>query len=124
MRSASPGIVREVRACYPQAMPRRVLFICTHNSARSQMAEGMLREWGGTDWEAHSAGVEATFVRLEAIEVMEEIGIDINDHQSTPIQRFAGQAWDYVIPVCEEGAAACPTIPGSHLVEPWQFDDP
>jgi arsenate reductase len=88
------------------------------------MAEGMLRAWGGPDWEAHSAGVEATFVRLEAIEVMEEIGIDINEQQSKSLERYVGQAWDWVIPVCEEGAAACPMIPGSHVVERWQFDDP
>ena len=87
-------------------MTRRVLFICTHNSARSQMAEGMLRAWGGRDWEAHSAGVEASFVRLEAIEAMEEIGIDINDQQSKSLDRYVGQRWDFVIPVCEEGAAA------------------
>ena len=84
----------------------------------------MLRQWGGSAWEARSAGVDPTFVRLEAIEAMEEIGIDINDQQAKPIDRFAGQAWDFVIPVCEEGAAACPTIPGDHVVERWQFDDP
>ena len=88
------------------------------------MAEGMLRAWGAPDWEAASAGVEATFVRLEAIEAMEEIGIDINDQQSKSLDRFIGERWDYVIPVCEEGAAACPSIPGEHVVEPWQFDDP
>jgi arsenate reductase len=105
-------------------MPRRVLFICTHNSARSQMAEGMLRAWGGPAWEAHSAGVERTFVRLEAIEAMEEIGIDINDQQSKTLDRYVGEDWDLVIPVCEEGAAACPMIPGARVVERWQFDDP
>jgi arsenate reductase (thioredoxin) len=105
-------------------MPRRVLFICTHNSARSQMAEGMLRAWGGSDWEAYSAGVEPSFVRLEAIEVMDELGIDINDQQSKSIDRYIGQAWDFVIPVCEEGAAACPLLPGEHVIERWQFDDP
>jgi arsenate reductase len=105
-------------------MPKRVLFICTHNSARSQMAEGMLRAWGGPDWEAHSAGVERTFVRLEAIGVMDEIGIDINDQQSKTLKRYAGEAWDLVVPVCEEGAAACPMIPGDHVVEKWSFDDP
>jgi arsenate reductase len=105
-------------------MPTRVLFICTHNSARSQMAEGMLRAWGGPDWEAHSAGVERTFVRLEAIEAMDEIGIDINDQQSKALDVYAGGEWDLVVPVCEEGAAACPMIPGAHVVENWQFDDP
>src|SRR5437660_1678258 len=105
-------------------MTRRVLFISTHNSARSQMAEAMLRAWGGPEWEAHSAGVEVTFVRLEAIEAMEEIGIDINDQQSKGLERYVGQAWDFVIRVCEEVAAACPMIPGDHVVERWQFDDP
>jgi arsenate reductase len=105
-------------------MPRRVLFICTHNSARSQMAEGMLRAWGGSQWEAHSAGVEPSFLRLEAIEVMDELDIDINDQQSKGLDRYVGQKWDYVIPVCEEGAAACPTLPGDHEIERWQFDDP
>ncbi len=105
-------------------MPKRVLFICTHNSARSQMAEGMLRAWGGSEWEAYSAGVERTFVRLEAIEAMEEIGIDINSHQSKTLQEFIGQPWDLVVPVCEEGAEACPMIPGNHVVEKWSFDDP
>lgn len=88
------------------------------------MAEGMLRAWGGQAWEAHSAGVEATFVRLEAIEAMEEIDVDINDQQSKSLAQYIGQPWDFVIPVCEEGAAACPMIPGSHLVERWEFDDP
>lgn len=105
-------------------MARRVLFVCTHNSARSQMAEGMLRAWGGQAWEARSAGVEATFVRLEAIQAMEEIDIDINDQQSKSLAQLIGQPWDFVIPVCEEGAAACPMIPGGHVVERWQFDDP
>jgi arsenate reductase len=88
------------------------------------MAEGLLRASGGPEWEAHSAGVEATFVRLEAIEAMDEIGIDINDQQSKSLDRFIGQDWDFVIPVCEEGAAACPMIPGQHVIERWQFDDP
>jgi arsenate reductase len=88
------------------------------------MAEGMLREWGKADWEPHSAGVESTFVRLEAIDVMDEIGIDINDQQSKTLDRYIGEHWDFVVPVCEEGAAACPMIPGDHVVERWQFDDP
>ena len=105
-------------------MTRRILFICTHNSTRSQMAEGMVRAWGGSEWDPHSAGVELSFVRLEAIEVMDEIGIDINDQQSKTLERYIGQEWDFVVPVCEEGAAACPMIPGSHVIERWQFDDP
>jgi arsenate reductase len=104
--------------------PRRVLFICEHNSARSQMAEGMLRAWGGPAWDVHSAGIVATAVRPEAVQVMDELGIDIRDHESKTIDRYRGGTWDLLIPVCEEGAVACPWIPGARATENWQFDDP
>ena len=104
--------------------PRRVLFICEHNSARSQMAEGMLRAWGGPGWDVHSAGVRSTGVRPEAIRVMDELGIDIRGQASKTVDRYRGEAWDLLIPVCAEGAAACPWIPGARTTERWQFDDP
>jgi arsenate reductase len=104
--------------------PRRVLFICEHNSARSQMAEGMLRAWGGRGWDVHSAGIVATGVRPEAIRVMDELGIDIRAHESKTVDRYRGEPWDVLIPVCEEGMAACPWIPGARVTERWQFDDP
>jgi arsenate reductase len=107
-----------------QREARRVLFICEHNSARSQMAEGMLRAWGGPGFDAHSAGIVATAVRPEAIQVMDELGIDIRAQTSKTVDRFRGEAWDLLIPVCEEGAAACPWIPGARTTERWQFDDP
>ena len=88
------------------------------------MAEGLLRHKGGERFEVFSAGTKPTQVRPEAITVMDEIGIDINDQQSKNLDRFIGQHWDFVIPVCDEGAAACPMIPGQHVVERWQFDDP
>jgi arsenate reductase len=106
------------------ATATRVLFVCEHNSARSQMAEGMLRAWGGDRFEAHSAGLEAIGLRPEAVAVMDELGIDISRQESKTVERFIGQAWDALIPVCEEGCQACPWIPGARRVERWAFDDP
>jgi arsenate reductase (thioredoxin) len=103
---------------------QRVLFLCQHNSARSQMAEAMLRAWGHGRFEAHSAGMEATGVRPEAIAVMGELGIDISQQASKTVERYLGQGWDALIPVCEEACEACPWIPGAKRVERWAFDDP
>jgi arsenate reductase len=103
---------------------RRVLFVCIHNSARSQMAEGMLRAWAGDRFEVHSGGTEASSVRPEAITVMDELGIDLRGHTSKTIQPFMGQAWDFLIPVCEEACEACPYVPGAKTVLRWSFDDP
>ena len=103
---------------------RRVLFVCVHNSARSQMAEGMLRAWAGDRFEVASGGTEARGVRPEAIEVMGELGIDISSHASKTIEQFMGQAWDFLIPVCEEACEACPYVPGAKTVLRWSFDDP
>jgi arsenate reductase len=102
----------------------RVLFVCVHNSARSQMAEGMLRAWGGDRFEGHSAGTQARGVRPEAIAAMREIGIDIGAQRSKTLDVYAGQAWDVLIPVCEEANEACPYVPGARTVEHWAFDDP
>ena len=104
--------------------PLRVLFVCQHNSARSQMAEGMLRAWGGDRFEAYSAGTEATAVRPEAVTVMDELGIDLRGHESKTVERYLGQSWEALIPVCEEACEACPWIPGARRVERWMFDDP
>ncbi|HEV8252643.1 MAG TPA: arsenate reductase ArsC [Candidatus Limnocylindria bacterium] len=103
---------------------RRVLFVCVHNSARSQMAEGMLRAWAGDRFEVASGGTEARGVRPEAIEVMGELGIDISSHASKTIEQFMGQPWDFLIPVCEEACEACPYVPGAKKVLRWSFDDP
>ncbi|MDH4335051.1 MAG: arsenate reductase ArsC [Chloroflexota bacterium] len=103
---------------------RRVLFVCVHNSARSQMAEGMLRAWAGDRFEVASAGTEATGVRPEAITAMAELGIDLSGHTSKPVAGFVGQAWDFLIPVCEEACEACPYVPGAKKVLRWAFDDP
>ena len=103
---------------------RRVLFVCVHNSARSQMAEGMLRAWAGDRFEVASGGTEASHVRPEAITVMGELGIDIGGHTSKTIERYMGQPWDFLIPVCEEASQACPYVPGAKTVLRWSFDDP
>ncbi len=101
----------------------RVLFLCTHNSARSQMAEGMLRAWGGDRYEVASAGTEATEVRPLAIQAMAEIGIDISGHESKTSEPFAGEWFDYAITVCADGAA-CPYFPTAGKQLHWSFDDP
>jgi len=103
---------------------RRVLFVCVHNSARSQMAEGMLRAWAGDRFEVASGGTEARGVRPEAIEAMAELGIDISGHESKTVERFMGQPWDYLIPVCADDCDACPYVPGAKAVLRWSFDDP
>jgi arsenate reductase len=103
---------------------RRVLFVCVHNSARSQMAEGMLRAWAGDRFEVASGGTEASRVRPEAITVMNELGVDISGHTSKTIERYMGQPWDWLIPVCEEACEACPYVPGAKAVLRWSFDDP
>jgi len=102
----------------------RVLFVCIHNSARSQMAEGMLRAWAGDRFEVASGGTEARGVRPEAVAVMGELGIDISGHASKTIEQFMGQPWDFLIPVCEEACEACPYVPGAKKVLRWSFDDP
>lgn len=102
----------------------RVLFVCTHNSARSQMAEGLLRHLAGDLFEAFSAGTEVTRVRPEAIEVMREIGIDISGQESKSVQRFVGQPFSWVITVCDQAREACPYFPGADDTAHWGFDDP
>ena len=102
----------------------RVLFLCTHNSARSQMAEGLLRAWGGDRFEAHSAGVVATEVRPLAIRAMAELGIDIAGQTSKALASYDGQLFDYAIPVCDDAREACPYFPGAKLQLHWSFDDP
>ena len=112
-------------ARYPAGVERkRVLFVCIHNSARSQMAEGMLRAWAGDRYEVASAGTEATGVRPEAVGAMAELGIDISEHHSKSVASFVGQPWDWLIPVCEEACEACPYVPGAKKVLRWSFDDP
>jgi arsenate reductase len=102
----------------------RVLFLCVHNSARSQMAEGFLRAWGGDRFEARSAGVEASEVRPLAIQAMAELGIDISEHESKVVGAFEGDAFDYAITVCDEAKEACPYFGAAANHWNWAFDDP
>jgi arsenate reductase (thioredoxin) len=103
---------------------QRVLFICTHNSARSQMAEAMLRTWAADAFETFSAGTEATSVRPEAIAVMDEIGIDISGQQSKTLDRYLDQPFDWVITVCDTARQNCPVFPGVEQTAHWGVDDP
>jgi arsenate reductase (thioredoxin) len=102
----------------------RVLFLCTHNSARSQMAEGLLRHLAGERFEAHSAGTEATLVRPLAIRAMEEIDIDISGQESKALDGYLDQPFDYVITVCDDASEACPVFPGARNRLHWSFEDP
>ena len=102
----------------------RVLFLCTHNSARSQMAEGLLRRTAEDRFEARSAGTEATRVRPEAIEAMREIGIDISGQKSETLDRYLGEPFDYVVTVCDDANEACPVFPGAKRRLHWSLPDP
>src|SRR5215207_10991193 len=90
----------------------RVLFLCTHNSARSQMAEGLLRHLAGDRFGVMSAGTEATSVRSEATEAMSELGVDISGQESKTLERYLGEPFDYVVTVCDDANEACPVFPG------------
>jgi len=103
---------------------KRVLILCTGNSARSQMAEGLLRHMAGDRTEVFSAGVEQSFVRPQAIEAMRERGIDITDQRSKSVDEFAGQEFDYVITVCDNARERCPVFPSGTERIHWSFDDP
>uniref|UniRef100_Q01Y96 Protein tyrosine phosphatase n=1 Tax=Solibacter usitatus (strain Ellin6076) TaxID=234267 RepID=Q01Y96_SOLUE len=101
-----------------------VLILCTGNSARSQMAEGLFRQESGGTWEVCSAGTRPTKVRPEAIVAMQEIGIDISKHWSKSVDEFAGREFDYVITVCDHANAICPVFPGRTHRLHWPFEDP
>jgi arsenate reductase len=103
---------------------QRVLILCTGNSARSQMAEGLLRELAGDKFDVESAGTIASFVRPQAIAAMHEIGIDISGHRSKSLDEFRDQKFDYVITVCYNAAENCPVFPGRAERIHWSFDDP
>lgn len=103
---------------------QRVLFICTHNSARSQMAEGLLRQLYGGQYQAFSAGVSPAHLHPLAIEVMAEIGIDISHQRAKDVSELAGEQFDWVITVCDEAKESCPTFPGAARYFHWSLVDP
>ncbi len=103
---------------------QRVLFLYTHNSARRQMAEGLLRHLGGVRFEAYSAGTEATHVRPLAIRAMRELGVDIAGQKSKTLERYVDQPFDKVITVCDQANEACPVFFGARERLHWSFPDP
>lgn len=103
---------------------QRALFLCTHNSARSQMAEGLLRALGGERFDAASAGTEATHVRPLAIRAMAELGIDIAQQESKSLDRYLNEPFDYVVTVCDQANASCPIFPGGKHRLHWSLPDP
>jgi len=103
---------------------KRLLFLCTGNSARSQMAEGLLRHEAGDRYEAFSAGTQPSLVRREAIAVMHEIGIDISGHRSKSIDEFKDQDLDTIVTVCDHAKESCPVFPGGTRPLHWPFEDP
>ncbi len=107
------------------AQPWRVLFLCTHNSSRSQMAEGLLQARGGPAYEVFSAGTQPRMVHPLAIKAMREIGIDLSAHRAKSLEEFRTQPlMDLVITVCDEAAEACPYFPNARHQVHWGFPDP
>ncbi len=104
--------------------PIRVLFVCTHNSARSQIAEALLGRYGGNDFEARSAGTETREVNPYAVRVLADLGMDWSDARSKLITQFLDQHFDYVITVCDRARETCPVFPGSENTLHWGLDDP
>jgi arsenate reductase len=103
---------------------KRILVLCTGNSARSQMGEGLFRHEGGAEYEVESAGTKPSHVRPEAIAVMKEIGIDISAHRSKSVEEFSGQSFDYVVTVCDNARDNCPMFPAGTARIHWSFEDP
>jgi len=107
-----------------QQTKTRVLFLCTGNSCRSQMAEGALRELAGDRFEASSAGTTPTRINPTAVRVMAEIAMDISAQRSKSVVEMMGEQFDYVVTVCDNARESCPVVPGGALKLHWSFDDP
>ena len=105
---------------------QRVLFLCTGNSARSQMAEAFLRKYGGEQFEAYSAGLEPKGLNPLTVQVMQEVGIDVSEQQSKGVETYLGKVlFQYLITVCDDAEKNCPSIwPGINKREHWSFEDP
>ena len=103
---------------------KRILFLCTGNSARSQIAEGFLRHMAGDKFQVYSAGVKPTQINPLAIKVMAEVGVDISEHRSKSAMEFIGQEFDYVVTVCDNAKQTCPVFPGHYEKLHWSLDDP
>jgi arsenate reductase (thioredoxin) len=107
-----------------QVAKKRILVLCTGNSARSQMGEGLFRAEGGDGYEVFSAGTRPGIVRPEAIAAMKEIGLDISSHRSKSVDEFAGQTFDYVVTVCDNARDNCPVFPAATERIHWSLEDP
>jgi arsenate reductase (thioredoxin) len=104
--------------------PIRVLFVCTGNSARSIMAEALLRQFGGDQFDVHSAGTEPRSVNPLTLRVLEDAGIDATGARSKAVNEYLGQTFDYVVTVCDEARQVCPVFPGVHESMHWGYEDP
>lgn len=124
-RALHPGLTlaQPAQALKP-ASPLRVLFLCTHNSARSQMAEALLRHAGAGQISVFSAGTEPASVHPDAIRTMDALGIPIHDQQAKHVDQFSDQAFDYVVTVCDHAREVCPTFPGQAVQIHWGYPDP
>jgi arsenate reductase len=107
-----------------RARPIRVLFVCTGNSARSVMAEALLRRYGGDDFEVYSAGTEPKGINPLTLRVLADAGIDGSFARSKSVTEFLGQHFDYVITVCDQARQSCPVFPGVHETLHWGYEDP
>ena len=105
-------------------MKKRVLFLCTGNSLRSQMAEGLLRHLAGDRFEVFSAGIKPAPINPYAIKVMAEIGVDISNQYSKNVSQFLNESFDYVITLCDNAKQACPFFPGKAVNMHWDLPDP
>lgn len=105
-------------------MKKRVLILCTGNSCRSQMAEGILKHYGGSQFKVESAGSVPSKVNEIAIQVMKEIGIDISHQRSKHVKEFIGQQFDYIVTVCDNAKESCPNFPSDVIKLHWRFPDP
>ncbi len=103
---------------------KRILFLCTGNSCRSQMAEGMLRQLAGERFDVASAGTHPAALHPGAVEAMREIGVDISGHRSKKVDDFLAQPFDWAIMVCDSAREACPVFPGAATQLHWSFEDP
>ncbi len=123
--SLHPALAPDISVPAANMFPRsRVLFVCTHNSARSQMSEGLMRHLAGQHLAVFSAGSQPTMLHPDAIHIMDTLGIDIRGQQAKHLDEFAGQSFDYIITVCDRAREVCPEFPGKHEQLHWGFPDP
>jgi arsenate reductase len=108
----------------PDGPPIRVLFVCTGNSARSIMAEALLRRRGGADFEVYSAGTEPKGINPLTVRILEEAGLPTSELRSKSVKEYLDESFDYVVTVCDQARQVCPVFPGSHRSHHWGYEDP